>query len=147
MSRGQDSILKYMVKIMEVCKGQGFVYGIVPEKGKLVIGSSDSLQEWWKEKVRFEKNTPLAIAEFLPPVLEQGQLDPASCMHLLQDLQDTTLASILSALMQHCIPQTEVSTGKWVASAMVANRERALVRRTGGGLGSGASSLQKAPGP
>uniref|UniRef100_M1BUH1 Transcription factor n=1 Tax=Solanum tuberosum TaxID=4113 RepID=M1BUH1_SOLTU len=52
MSRAQDSILKYMVKIMEICKGQGFVYGIVPEKGKPVTGSSDSLREWWKDKVR-----------------------------------------------------------------------------------------------
>uniref|UniRef100_M1BE71 Transcription factor n=1 Tax=Solanum tuberosum TaxID=4113 RepID=M1BE71_SOLTU len=50
MSRAQDSILKYMVKIMEVCKGQGFVYGIVGEKGKPVSGSSDSLREWWREK-------------------------------------------------------------------------------------------------
>ncbi|KAJ0097929.1 hypothetical protein Patl1_27287 [Pistacia atlantica] len=67
MSRAQDSILKYMVKIMEVCKGQGFVYGIVPEKRKPVIGSCDSLREWWKEK-------------------------------------DTTLGSLLSALLQHCAP-------------------------------------------
>lgn len=50
MSRAQDVILKYMVKIMEVCKAQGFVYGIVPEKGKPVTGSSDSLRHWWKEK-------------------------------------------------------------------------------------------------
>ncbi|KAI5669910.1 hypothetical protein M9H77_19763 [Catharanthus roseus] len=51
MARAQDSILKYMVKIMEVCNAQGFVYGIVPEKGKTVTGSSDSLREWWKDKV------------------------------------------------------------------------------------------------
>lgn len=42
MSRAQDSILKYMMKIMTVCNAQGFVYGIVPEKGKPVTGSSDS---------------------------------------------------------------------------------------------------------
>lgn len=41
MARAQDAILKYMVKIMEVCKAKGFVYGIIPEKGKLVTGSSD----------------------------------------------------------------------------------------------------------
>ncbi|CAI9290159.1 unnamed protein product [Lactuca saligna] len=34
MSRAQDGILKYMLKLMEVCKARGFVYGIVPEKGK-----------------------------------------------------------------------------------------------------------------
>ncbi|XVE86750.1 hypothetical protein DITRI_Ditri18aG0058700 [Diplodiscus trichospermus] len=104
MSRAQDSILKYMVKIMEVCKAQGFVYGIVPEKGKPVTGSSDSLRKWWKEKVRFDKNAPLVVAEFLPEIIEQGELDPVSCMHLLQELQDTTLGSLLSALVQHCMP-------------------------------------------
>ncbi|GMY11322.1 putative ETHYLENE INSENSITIVE 3-like 4 protein [Fagus crenata] len=49
MSRAQDSILKSMVKIMEVCEAQGFVYGIVPEKGKPVTGSSDT-QNRLKEK-------------------------------------------------------------------------------------------------
>lgn len=104
MSRAQDSILKYMVKIMEICNGQGFVYGIVPEKGKPVTGSSDSLREWWKEKVRFEKNAPAAIATFLPKLVEENMLNPQSCMDLLNDLQDTTLGSLLSSLMQHCIP-------------------------------------------
>ncbi|KAJ9170333.1 hypothetical protein P3X46_018448 [Hevea brasiliensis] len=74
MSRAQDSIPKYMVKIMKVCKTQGFVYGILPEKGKPVMGSSDRLRQWWKERVRFDQNAPLAIAEFLP-ILEQGELD------------------------------------------------------------------------
>ncbi|XVF58942.1 hypothetical protein PTKIN_Ptkin07bG0106900 [Pterospermum kingtungense] len=105
MSRAQDSILKYMVKIMEVCKAQGFVYGIVPEKGKPVTGSSDSLRKWWKEKVRFDKNAPVEVDELLPAIIDQqGELDPVSCMHLLQELQDTTLGSLLSALMQHCVP-------------------------------------------
>ncbi|XP_006355383.1 putative ETHYLENE INSENSITIVE 3-like 4 protein [Solanum tuberosum] len=99
MSRAQDSILKYMVKIMEICKGQGFVYGIVPEKGKPVTGSSDSLREWWKDKVRFEKNAPNAI---LPKLVQENHVN--SCMDLLNDLQDTTLGSLLSSLMQHCIP-------------------------------------------
>ncbi|KAK8716242.1 hypothetical protein V6N13_043558 [Hibiscus sabdariffa] len=104
MSRAQDSILKYMVKIMEVCKAQGFVYGIVPEKGKPVTGSSDSLRKWWKEKVKFDKNAPPALEELLPIVLEQGEHDPISSLYLLHDLQDATLGSLLSALMQHCAP-------------------------------------------
>ncbi|KAK4366769.1 hypothetical protein RND71_014649 [Anisodus tanguticus] len=116
MSRAQDSTLKYMVKIMEICKGQGFVYGIVPEKGKLVSGSSDSLREWWKEKVRFEKNAPAAIAKFLRKLVEENVLDPKSWMHLLQDLHDTTLGSLLSALMQHCIhPQWRFPLDKGLA--------------------------------
>ncbi|WCJ31847.1 Ethylene insensitive 3 family protein [Euphorbia peplus] len=104
MSRAQDSILKYMTKIMEECKAQGFVYGIVPEKGKPVTGCSDSLREWWKTKVRFEQNAPIAIAEFLPALQREGILDPVSCMYLLHELQDTTLGSLLSALMQRCMP-------------------------------------------
>ncbi|ESW31626.1 hypothetical protein PHAVU_002G253900 [Phaseolus vulgaris] len=103
MSRAQDSILKYMVKIMEVCNAQGFVYGIIPEKGKPVTGSSDSLREWWKEKVKFDQNAPTALAKFMP-LLQINDLDPTSYMHLLNDLQDTTLSSLLSALMQHCMP-------------------------------------------
>lgn len=105
MSRAQDSVLKYMVKIMEVCNAQGFVYGIVPEKGKTVTGSSDSLREWWKEKVKFDQNAPAAIAEYLPKILEESEVfDPISLLHLLQDIQDNTLGSLLSALMQHCVP-------------------------------------------
>ncbi|KAG6600639.1 putative ETHYLENE INSENSITIVE 3-like 4 protein, partial [Cucurbita argyrosperma subsp. sororia] len=104
MSRAQDSILKYMDKIMESCKAQGFVYGIVPEKGKPITGSSESLREWWQDKVRFEQDAPLNIANLLPRVIEEAGLDTKSFLHLLQELQDTTLGSILSALMQHCIP-------------------------------------------
>ncbi|KAH0979563.1 hypothetical protein GBA52_006740 [Prunus armeniaca] len=108
MARSQDSILKYVVKIMEVCKGKGFVYGIVPEKGKPVTGSSDSLREWWKDKVRFNRNAPTAIAEYLPALIfEQGELDHGSYAHLLHELQDTTLGSLLSALMQHWWPTGE----------------------------------------
>ncbi|KAF3521023.1 hypothetical protein DY000_02063839 [Brassica cretica] len=64
MSRAQDGILKYMLKLMEVCKVRGFVYGIIPEKGKPVSGSSDNIRAWWKEKVKFDKNGPAAIAKY-----------------------------------------------------------------------------------
>ncbi|KAG5125468.1 hypothetical protein JHK82_032205 [Glycine max] len=69
MSRAQDSVLKYMVKIMEDCNAQGFVYGIIPEKGKPVSSYSDSLREWWKDQIRFDQNAPVAISKYLP-VLE-----------------------------------------------------------------------------
>lgn len=105
LARAQDAILKHMGKIMEVCNARGFVYGIVSDKGKVLSGSSDSLREWWKEKVRFEQNGPIAIAEFLPKILDENlEVDPQSVLHLLQDIQDTTLGSLLSALMQHCVP-------------------------------------------
>ncbi|GAU30440.1 hypothetical protein TSUD_392530 [Trifolium subterraneum] len=109
MSRAQDSVLKYMAKIMDVCKAKGFVYGIIPEKGKPVSGSSDSLREWWKDQIRFDHSAPLAVAKYLPLLGQDEQVntmiaDPNSYIHLLQDLQDSTLGSLLSALMQHCVP-------------------------------------------
>ncbi|XP_078437733.1 protein ETHYLENE-INSENSITIVE 3-like 1a [Wolffia australiana] len=108
MSRAQDGILKYMLKMMEVCKAQGFVYGIIPEKGKPVSGASDNLRGWWKEKVRFDRNGPAAIAKYqadnaLPGSNSELSSD-ISTPRTLQELQDTTLGSLLSALMQHCDP-------------------------------------------
>ncbi|XP_021773233.1 putative ETHYLENE INSENSITIVE 3-like 4 protein [Chenopodium quinoa] len=109
MLRSQDAILKYMVKLMEVCKAQGFVYGIIPEKGKPVTGSSDSLREWWRESVKFDQCAPQALQHLIPAIAEcaAGALHDeksTSLLHMLQDLQDTTLGSLLSALMQHCVP-------------------------------------------
>ncbi|GJN31334.1 hypothetical protein PR202_gb19722 [Eleusine coracana subsp. coracana] len=108
MSRAQDGILKYMLKMMEVCRAQGFVYGIIPEKGKPVSGASDNLRAWWKEKVRFDRNGPAAIAKYQAdnavPGSETDLAAGATSPHSLQELQDTTLGSLLSALMQHCDP-------------------------------------------
>lgn len=107
MSRAQDGILKYMLKMMEVCKAQGFVYGIIPEKGKPVSGASDNLRAWWKEKVRFDRNGPAAIAKYQADHSIPGKYEDcnsSSSAHSLQELQDTTLGSLLSALMQHCDP-------------------------------------------
>ncbi|KAK8598399.1 hypothetical protein V6N13_094370 [Hibiscus sabdariffa] len=108
MSRAQDGILKYMLKMMEVCKAQGFVYGIIPEKGKPVTGASDNLREWWKDKVRFDRNGPAAIAKYQADNSIPGNNDGCNLSgptpHTLQELQDTTLGSLLSALMQHCDP-------------------------------------------
>ncbi|KAH0920072.1 hypothetical protein HID58_027732 [Brassica napus] len=73
MSRAQDGILKYMLKLMEVCKVRGFVYGIIPEKGKPVSGSSDNIRAWWKEKVKFDKNGPAAIAKYEEECLAFGK--------------------------------------------------------------------------
>ncbi|KAJ7526952.1 hypothetical protein O6H91_16G028500 [Diphasiastrum complanatum] len=117
MSRAQDAILKYMLKMMEVCKAQGFVYGIIPEKGKPVSGASDNIRAWWKEKVRFDRNGPAAIAKYQAEQNTQLQLQNtrlskipscpitgSSTPRTLLELQDTTLGSLLSALMQHCDP-------------------------------------------
>ncbi|CAI5471947.1 unnamed protein product [Closterium sp. Yama58-4] len=131
MSRAHDGILKYMLKMMEVCNAQGFVYGIIPEKGKPVGGSSDNLRAWWKDKVRFDRNGPAAIARYNAEqaaassaaaaaggngsVFPGGMVPGAGGIggsgfsalatpQTLQELQDTTLGSLLSALMQHCDP-------------------------------------------
>ncbi|KAE8721615.1 ETHYLENE INSENSITIVE 3-like 3 protein [Hibiscus syriacus] len=107
MSRAQDGILKYMLKLMEVCKAQGFIYGIIPEKGKPVSGSSDNLRAWWKEKVKFDKNGPAAIANYEADCLATSESDNGrngKQRSGLKDLQDATLGSLLSSLMQHCDP-------------------------------------------
>ncbi|KAF5176555.1 Ethylene insensitive 3-like 3 protein [Thalictrum thalictroides] len=107
MSRAQDGILKYMLKLMEVCNVRGFVYGIIPEKGKPVSGASDNIRAWWKEKVKFDKNGPAAIAKYDAECFAIGEAHrkkDGNCKSSLQDLQDATLGSLLSSLMQHCDP-------------------------------------------
>ncbi|KAF7013971.1 unnamed protein product [Triticum aestivum] len=109
MSRAQDGILKYMLKMMEACSAQGFVYGIVPENGKPVGGASDNLRAWWKEKVRFDRNAPAAIAKHrsdnaAPLCGGEDGAGAAAGPRSLHELQDTTLGSLLSSLMQHCDP-------------------------------------------
>ncbi|KVI03139.1 hypothetical protein Ccrd_018566 [Cynara cardunculus var. scolymus] len=61
MSRLQDIVLKQLSKMMEVCKAQGFVYGIITENGKPVSGASENLRAWWKEGVRFDENAIAVI--------------------------------------------------------------------------------------
>ncbi|KAK6933669.1 Ethylene insensitive 3 [Dillenia turbinata] len=102
MSRAHDRVLNYMLKIMDACKAQGFVYGIVPEKGKPIWGASENLRAWWKENVRFDRNGPAAIAKY-EAEKSNGAIDDCR-PHTLQELQDSTLGSLLSALMQHCDP-------------------------------------------
>lgn len=106
MSRAQDGILKYMLKLMEVCNARGFVYGIIPEKGKPVSGASDNIRAWWKEKVKFDKNGPAAIDKYEAEniAIKNGENKGNGNFHTLQNLQDATLGSLLSALMQHCNP-------------------------------------------
>ena len=56
-SRAQDGILKYMLKLMEVCKGRGFVYGIIPKKGKLVMKrlSKRIGRRMWKDRIKLKR--------------------------------------------------------------------------------------------
>ncbi|KAJ1290188.1 hypothetical protein BS78_02G224300 [Paspalum vaginatum] len=106
MSRAQDGILKYMLKLMQVCHARGFVYGIIPDKGKPVSGASDNIRAWWKEKVKFDKNGPAAIEKYESEnlVTASAQSGGTKNQPSLMDLQDATLGSLLSSLMQHCDP-------------------------------------------
>lgn len=96
-----------MLKMMDVCDIRGFIYGIIPETGKPTSGSSDNLRGWWKERVKFDRNGPAAIAKYeeesgISEINELNGESIAPCS--LQELPDTTLGSLLSSLMQHCDP-------------------------------------------
>lgn len=107
MSRAQDKVLDYMLMLMDMGGARGFVYGIVPEKGKPVSGASDNLRGWWKENVRFDYNGPTAIERFQLehniPSCPAADLSVSSPQQLM-GFQDSTLGSMLSALMQQCRP-------------------------------------------
>ena len=66
---------------MEVYKAHGFVYGIIPKKGKPVSGAFNSIRDWWKEKVKFDKNWPVAIAKYEAKCLamSEAEIGRASC--------------------------------------------------------------------
>nr|BAK05002.1 predicted protein [Hordeum vulgare subsp. vulgare] len=100
MLRAQDGVLRHMLRMMEACNARGFVYGIVDETGMPVSGSSDSLRGWWKEDVGFERTGPTALVGPTTAVESPG----SSFLHGLLDIQDSTLGSLLSALIQHCEP-------------------------------------------
>ncbi|KAL6607867.1 hypothetical protein ACP70R_040930 [Stipagrostis hirtigluma subsp. patula] len=106
--RAQDGVLRHMLKMMEACNARGFVYGVVDEHGVPVSGASDSLRGWWQDDVGFDRAGPLALrsaAAAAPASDSPGSPPPpTSFLHGLQDIQDSTLASLLSALIQHCSP-------------------------------------------
>ncbi|KAJ3694172.1 hypothetical protein LUZ60_009652 [Juncus effusus] len=108
ISRAHDEILKNMLEIMDTCNARGFVYGLVLEDGKTVCGASDSLRAWWKENVRFDKNGPAAVDKFYVnnSIFLHEELTEVSksVFQMLTVLSDTTLGSLLSALMQNCNP-------------------------------------------
>ncbi|KAK3154441.1 hypothetical protein QOZ80_2BG0190570 [Eleusine coracana subsp. coracana] len=107
MLRAQDGVLRHMLKMMEACNARGFVYGVIDEAGEPMSGSSDSLRGWWKDNVGFDRSGPMALTGpggDSPRIGGGGGGGIASCLHRLQDIQDSTLGSVLSALIQHCEP-------------------------------------------
>ncbi|KAK7322505.1 hypothetical protein VNO77_25887 [Canavalia gladiata] len=123
MSRAQDSVLKNMLKMMEICGVRGFVYGIIPEKGKPVSGASDNLRAWWKEKVKFDRNGPTAISRYDEESGLHGINDTlcgdSSSAYTLHDLPDTTLGTLQDKL-------TAKETAIWMA---VIKREELLAKK------------------
>ncbi|CAL9186612.1 unnamed protein product [Musa hybrid cultivar] len=108
LAQNQEKIMNEMRELAEEGLAQGFVYGIVPYKGKPVSGASNNLLKWWKEIVRFGQNGPAAIREYQTDSSTHfvGKENPSefSVPGSLQELQDTTLGSLLSALMPYCDP-------------------------------------------
>ncbi|THU50892.1 hypothetical protein C4D60_Mb06t25150 [Musa balbisiana] len=64
LAQNQEKIMNEMRELAEEGLAQGFIYGIVPYKGKPVSGASNNLLKWWKEIVRFGQNGPAAIREY-----------------------------------------------------------------------------------
>ncbi|CAJ1971183.1 unnamed protein product [Sphenostylis stenocarpa] len=105
----QHEILKKMLRMMESGEEtKGFVFGIVPINGKPVNVASDNLRDWWTEKVNFDRNAPTAIARYEAEnviiEMNDGCASIGPTPESLQQFPDTTLGSLLSALMPHCNP-------------------------------------------
>ena len=82
-----------MLKMMKICNAQGFEYGIISGNRKPVIGASDNLREWWKNKVRFDRNGPAAIAKYQVDnsIQDKGDENSTPLTHPLLELQESTL--------------------------------------------------------
>ncbi|CAL5188109.1 unnamed protein product [Lathyrus oleraceus] len=111
MSKAIDNILKNMVRLVNVCNVDGFVYGIVPDNGKPISGASENLRYWWKDIVKFDRNGPAAIVKYkqehvfnvndAKKYVVEFKEDDYVYLTKLHELQDPTLAIIVSCLMQH----------------------------------------------
>ncbi|PNX93853.1 ethylene insensitive 3-like 4 protein [Trifolium pratense] len=149
MSRAQDSILKYMMKIMTTCKAQGFVYGIIPENGKPVTAL---MQHCAPPQRRFPLERGLA-----PPWWPNGTEQWWGQQGLLaqkqgpppykkpHDLKKAWKVSVLAAIIKHLSPDVDkvrrlVTQSKTLQDKMTAkdsatwskvmNQEQALVHLT-----------------
>ncbi|XP_074591076.1 protein ETHYLENE-INSENSITIVE 3-like 1a [Curcuma longa] len=106
-AKAYSGVLRYMKKLTEVSNIKGFVFAVIPEEGKPMTCASDSLRAWWSEKVMVDRSGLAAlhgykIDEPMPNGKNNGSL--ISLPKSLLEMQDTTLGSIISALVQHCDP-------------------------------------------
>ncbi|XP_065036637.1 protein ETHYLENE-INSENSITIVE 3-like 1a [Musa acuminata AAA Group] len=108
LARSQERILNEMLELTQEGLALGFVYGIVTYKGKPASGASNNLRAWWKDTVRFDRQGPAAIRKYQmesPVVFAGSEMSSKfSVPNALQELQDTTAGSLLSALMPYCDP-------------------------------------------
>ncbi|CAL9053630.1 unnamed protein product [Musa banksii] len=108
ISQVQEEILRHMSRLTDACNVQGFVYGLVLEKGKLLTGASSGLKDWWQDKVQFDKNGPLALQKHqIENSIASSSAESSSLTSVhktLLELQDTTLGSLLSSLIRYCDP-------------------------------------------
>ncbi|KAJ8499845.1 hypothetical protein OPV22_010397 [Ensete ventricosum] len=108
LARNQERILNEMLELTQEGLALGFVYGIVTYKGKPASGASNNLRAWWKDTVRFDRQGPAAIRKYQmesPVVFSGSEMGSKfSVPNALQELQDTTAGSLLSALMPYCDP-------------------------------------------
>uniref|UniRef100_M1BXC8 EIL1 n=1 Tax=Solanum tuberosum TaxID=4113 RepID=M1BXC8_SOLTU len=111
MSRAQDGILKYMLKLMEVCNARGFVYGIIPDKGKPVSGSSDNIRAWWKEKVKFDKNGLAAIAKEEATLQQAGSENGSSSIEEPAGSRGEKKKSLISSDSDYDVDGTDDGIG------------------------------------
>uniref|UniRef100_A0A0E0AGY8 Ethylene insensitive 3-like DNA-binding domain-containing protein n=1 Tax=Oryza glumipatula TaxID=40148 RepID=A0A0E0AGY8_9ORYZ len=116
--------------MLEACNTRGFLYGVIVEAGEPMSGSSDSLHEWWKDNVSFDRAGPMALIGPAGDSPQAGGL-ASSCLHRLQDIQDCTLGSVLSALIQHCeLPQRNFPLERGLAPPWWPTGEEAWWGRT-----------------
>ncbi|KAJ8478025.1 hypothetical protein OPV22_021752 [Ensete ventricosum] len=108
ISQVQEEILRHMSRLTDACNVQGFVYGLIWDKGKLLTGASNGLKDWWQDKVQFDKNGPLALQKYqIENSIGSSSAESSSLSSVhktLLELQDTTLGSLLSSLIRYCDP-------------------------------------------
>ncbi|PPS10928.1 hypothetical protein GOBAR_AA09732 [Gossypium barbadense] len=94
-----------MFEEMGICGDMDFFGASFGEKD---VTAASQVEMDALDKVRFDRNGPAAIAKYQADNSIPGNNDGCNLIgptpHTLQELQDTTLGSLLSALMQHCDP-------------------------------------------
>lgn len=106
-AKAYNGVLRYLKKLTEVSNIKGFVFAVIPEDGKPMTCASDSLRAWWSEKVMVDRSGLAAFHGYkIDEPMSNGKTNGSliSLPKSLLEMRDTTLGSIVSALVQHCDP-------------------------------------------